>query len=418
MSLLTPNQHRRLAAALASHPPARVHLPAVPLSPDDATALWRAFCAARGAGQGRLLGAQAAALLRQRAWRRSCGHLALGPGPISREAGLAWWALAGTLGALAERRGAPPLARAAKVAALTLAAGQLAACTSLLGGNIKGSFACSAPGGTCAPSTVIDDQALSVIQNARPMTPGASSPAGPYLQPPARGAAQTALRAPTGTGRLAAVGPGLVHRERRVLKVVFPSYVDGAGNFHEPRVVHTLADQGGWMELSSGEPNMAEQLAGRASSAALHAAAPVPDAAGSPAAGMRPDAAGAAVTLPAGLPDPRAVAEARARGFARTHGAPLEPGAAPSPLDAIRQQVDARLGQSARSKGSEGAQAATQSAPESGMASAAVSAVPSATGSGAQAPVGALPATSSQATPAQAAPAINPPARLSGRIEE
>jgi len=415
VSLLTPNQHRRLAAALASHAQARVHLPAVAISADEATGLWRAFIAARAAGRGGLLGAQAAALLRQRAWRRSRGHLALGPGPISREAGLAWWALAGILGALAERRGAPPLARAAKVAALTLAAGQLAACTSLLGGNIKGSFACSAPGGTCAPSTVIDDQALGVIQNARPMTPGASSPAGPYLQPPPRGGAQTALRAPTGAGRLASVGPGLVHRERRVLKVVFPSYVDGAGNFHEPRVVHTLADQGGWMELSSGEPNMAEQFAGRASSAALHAAAPVPDAARSPAAGTRPDAAGAAVTLPAGLPDPRAVAEARARGLARTHGSPLEPGAAPSPLDAIRQEVDARLGQSARSKGSEGAQ--------SGTGSAAVSAAPSTTASGAQAPVGALPAPSSQAAPAQAAlpqhaPAINPPARLSGRIEE
>ena len=49
---------------------------------------------------------------------------------------------------------------------LAVLATQLAACASMLGGNVKGNFSCSAPGGTCAPSTVIDDQALSVAVRA------------------------------------------------------------------------------------------------------------------------------------------------------------------------------------------------------------------------------------------------------------
>jgi conjugal transfer pilus assembly protein TraV len=105
---------------------------------------------------------------------------------MSLEAAHAFWRLAGKLGALAARRKASPRSKVAGAAVLGLAATQMAACTTFLGSNIKGSFSCNAPGGTCAPSTVIDDQALSVIQNARPM-----SPAGPYFQPSARRPAQS-----------------------------------------------------------------------------------------------------------------------------------------------------------------------------------------------------------------------------------
>jgi conjugal transfer pilus assembly protein TraV len=167
---------------------------------------------------------------------------------MSLGSGLAFWRLAVRLGILAERRRPSGLARAASIAAVGLAATQLAACTSLFGGNIKGSFACSAPGGTCAPSTVIDDQALSVIQNARPMTPAS----GPYIRHRLQAKPVTAL-VPSG-GRLTSAGGGMVHRERRVLKVVFPSFVDGGGNLHEPRIVHAVVDDGAWMELSSASP--------------------------------------------------------------------------------------------------------------------------------------------------------------------
>ena len=241
----------------------QVTIPDVRLSLAEATALWTDIRAAFGPATGRDLAPQELGHLRRRAWRRSSGFASLSALSMSLEAAHAFWRLAGKLGALAARRKASPRSKVAGAAVLGLAATQMAACTTFLGSNIKGSFSCNAPGGTCAPSTVIDDQALSVIQNARPM-----SPAGPYFQPSARRPASVAALAPAGRGRLAAASEGLVHRERRVLKVVFPAFVDGAGNLHEPRIVHTVADQGGWMQLSSGEPNAGDQLAGRGDAAA------------------------------------------------------------------------------------------------------------------------------------------------------
>jgi conjugal transfer pilus assembly protein TraV len=296
---------------------------------------------------------------------------------------------------LAARRKASPRSKVAGAAVLGLAATQMAACTTFLGSNIKGSFSCNAPGGTCAPSTVIDDQALSVIQNARPMTP-----AGPYFQPSARRPAPVAAIAPAGRGRLAAASEGLVHRERRVLKVVFPSYVDGAGNLHEPRIVHTVADEGGWMQLSSGAPNAGDQLAGRSEAAAAIPAsltdtmtAPMPKA--DDAALVSRDIPGQAMTAPqaqGGPPDPKLVSEARARGTERR---------AASPVDAIKAQVQAQLARVPKAPGSGGT---VQSPPLERPAEPAAS-QPAAQG-----------AAQSQLPPAPKV--ANPPAGFSGKIEE
>lgn len=395
MSVLTPLQVRRLARALERRSQGAVRLPDVPIETNVAVRLWRDCVVAFGTGtevegKVRLLSADELQLLRQRAWRRSRGHANLPSERVTLAEGLAFWRLVGTLGALAKARQSDTLSRAARIAALGLAASQLAACTGLLGGNVKGSFACSAPGGSCAPSTLIDDQALSVIQNARPM-----SPAGPYFQPPARATQQSALRVPAGEGRLAAATPGMVHRERRVLRVVFPSYVDGAGNFHEPRVVHTIADQGGWMALTSGERGAAEAIAGRK---ALGARDPSASSEGPGRVDPAQQLAGAgsevASTAP---PDPRAVAEARARGLARP------PGTAPvNPLDTIRAQV-----------------AATLAGPPKGAA-----AQPVPAGQQPVEPAKPVPAQEELAKPAAAvapgaAPVVaNPPAAFSPRIEE
>jgi conjugal transfer pilus assembly protein TraV len=271
----------------------------------------------------------------------------------------------------------------------------MAACTTFLGSNIKGSFSCSAPGGTCAPSTVIDDQALSVIQNARPMTPS-----GPYFQPSARRAAPDSARAPSGRGRMAATGEGMVQRERRVLKVVFPSYVDGAGNLHEPRVVHTVADEGAWMQLSSGEPNAGDQLVGRSAAPAarpdtLVDASPLPSLPPAIAVPMAVSATSQAMTATpaaAGPPDPRIVAEARARGPMR---------ALPSPVDAIKAEVQARLAQTPKAPGSPGAVQPVLLA----------TAAPAAAAQPAAQSAAQLPAPSAPAAP-------NPRAGFSGKVEE
>lgn len=403
MILLTRQQRTVFQRAVQRRSRGQVRIPAMDIGCSDAIELWHdlvaAFANDSGKGRGRVLTSRELTLLRERTWRRAAGHIVLSQDSLTLVAGLALWTLAGTLEALLARQShghvaQPGLARAAGVAALGLAATQLAACTSLLGGNIKGNFACSAPGGTCAPSTVIDDQALAVIQNARPMVPAS----GPYFQPQSRTSGQSARLMPTGSGRIAAAGPGVAHRERRVLKVVFPSYVDRSGNFHEPRVVHTVADAGGWMQLSgsgSGEQGTVQGQAtpDAAAPSASQQAYPVSD---PPTAANREPGGQAGlpgqVAVPSGaLPDPRVVAEARAKGAARSAG---------SPVEAIRAEVEARLG----------------GPPKSGQPSA-----PSPAQGGAAAKPGDAAAAAAQGAaqaPAPAPTAANPPASFSGKVEE
>lgn len=411
MTLLTPRQQSVFQRAVQRRSRGQVRLPALDLGRCDAIALWQnlvaAFANDGSNGRGKALTPRELMLLRQRAWQRSAGHVALSQDSLTLEAGLALWTLVVKLEALLAQQAQghvarPGLARAASVAALGLATTQMAACTSLWGGNIKGNFACSAPGGTCAPSTVIDDQALAVIQNARPMVAASR----PYFQPQSRGSAQSARLMPTGSGRIAAAGPGVAHRERRVLKVVFPSYVDGSGNFHEPRVVHTVADAGGWMQLSgasSGEQATAQTEAGSDAGAPLLAQQAQPPGDPQPAVCHEPDEQaglpGQGAVPTGALPDPRVVAQARAKGAAR---------AATSPVDAIRTEVEARLG--GATKGGQ------------------PSAPPPAQGETAAKPADAAPAAAQGATqgatqdagqaPAPAPIVANPPASFSGKVEE
>lgn len=333
MTGLTPEQHAGLVRAVARRSRGAISLPRAPISRREAILLWHDLVDVYGAPQGRLLTTSELTKLRGRAWSRSAGHVALGEDALSLVSGLAFWRLAVRLGMLAERRTPSGLARAGRIAAVGLAATQLAACTSLFGGNIKGSFACSAPGGTCAPSTLIDDQALSVIQNARPMTP-----AGPYIRQPVAARPVTASYVPSGSGRIAAAGNGMVHRERRVLKVVFPSFVDGGGNLHEPRIVHAVVDDGAWMQLSSGEPNLGDQVEGRAISLASAAYSPLPVASAAVSeSAVSP--APAPVDTPSAPPSPEAVAAARAKAAALKSG---------NAVDAIRAEVQARLAHTAK----------------------------------------------------------------------
>ncbi len=334
MTGLTPEQHAGLARAVARRSRGAISLPRGAINRREAILLWHDLVAAYAPPQGRLLTLSELAKLRGRAWVRSAGHVALGEGTLSLASGLAFWRLAVRLGMLAERRTPSGLARAATMAAVGLAATQLAACTSLFGGNIKGSFACSAPGGTCAPSTLIDDQALSVIQNARPMTP-----AGPYIRQPAAAKAVTASYVPSGSGRIAAAGDGMVHRERRVLRVVFPSFVDGGGNLHEPRIVHAVVDDGAWMQLSSGEPNLGDQVEGRAISLASTAYSPPPATSAPVSESVAAPVGAPADSPPPSLPSPEAVAAARAKAAALKSG---------NAVDAIRAEVQARLAHTAK----------------------------------------------------------------------
>jgi len=246
---LTRAERTRLATAIARRSPLRLNVSGRTLSEAQAIQIWKAV---RAYAPGLTEPSVPAALLDagqkaqfRRAFARQTGRLLdCASGPVSFAEAHALWMIA--------TRAAPQpssrhqgkderVPRVAGPAAAVLAALPLAACATLLGGNVKGSFSCSAPGGSCAPSTVIDDSALAMIQNARPMTPAAR----PWSQPPMRG-----------DGKVIAASNSLVHRDRRVLKVVFPAFVDQRGFLHEARVVHAVADTGGWMQL--GDPGDAQ----------------------------------------------------------------------------------------------------------------------------------------------------------------
>ncbi len=384
MTALTPGQLAGLCRAVMRKSRGQVSLPPVAIDRAEAIALWHEVASSFGKPDGRLLAARDLDRLRRRAWLVSHGLAAFSETSLSLEAGLAFWRLALRLGKLAVRRKAGGLVRAASIAALGLAATQLAACTSLFGGNIKGNFACSAPNGTCAPSTLIDDQALSVIQNARPMTP-----AGPYMRSPSAARTTTAAYVPAGTGRITPAQGGMAHRERRVLRVVFPSFVDGGGNLHEPRIVHAVVDDGAWMQLSGSEPTAIDQIEGRTASLASAAFTPpsLPDAATLPS-DMSP--APEAKPAPAGPPSPAAVAAARAKGAALKSG---------SAIDAIRAEVQSRLAQTAKAPG-------------------AVTPVAALTPNAAQgATHNAAPADAVKPAPVTAAP-VNGPAAFPAKVEE
>ena len=152
----------------------------------------------------------------------------------------------------------------------------LGGCATLLGGNVKGSFACSAPGGTCAPTQVIDDGALGSTASD-PATPVSSGdPAlGGSFQRTALGA-----QAPLRTGE-------------RVLRIVFPPRVDRAGRYREAYAVHAVVNRSAWADArdpaSQGAtlvPAPDAGLAALASSAPAHGVAS--DIFGSEAAALEP----------------------------------------------------------------------------------------------------------------------------------
>jgi len=126
---------------------------------------------------------------------------------------------------------------------------------STFGGNVSGSFRCSAPDGICAPSTAIDDGAIAQIEATS--STELLSPAGPYRIDDG----DTVPQARTGTMAVASVSsrshPEAV--ESFALDIVFPAFTDRRGQSHERRVVRAQ------MALP-GRGDAVDELALRASS--------------------------------------------------------------------------------------------------------------------------------------------------------
>lgn len=104
-----------------------------------------------------------------------------------------------------------------QTAALLISSIALSACASL-GTNVSGSFDCKAPGGSCAPTSEIDVAASAgLIEEA------------------------------TSNGKhRRAISADAARTGERVLKIVFPAFVDSNGNLHDARTVHVVAGSPDW----------------------------------------------------------------------------------------------------------------------------------------------------------------------------
>ena len=186
-----------------------------------------------------------------------------------------------------------------------------------IGGTVKGNFACKAPEGVCAPSSTIDDRALAMIVDASGTTGDRPiAPAGPYTapRPVEPGFQKTALNT-TRSGD-------------RVLRIVFPAQIDGAGRLHEQTAVHAVVEQGDWRQASAEDlvATSREQVASVTGGETLLAAVVRGD----------PPITDDPVELDPNAPSPAAVAAARAKGS-------TERRASADPIGDIKDQVARRV---------------------------------------------------------------------------
>ena len=107
----------------------------------------------------------------------------------------------------------------------------LSSCTTL-GTNVNGSFRCDAPDGVCAPSIVIDDSAISRIEETT--STDLLNPAGPYQM-------DDGIDAPVHNTVLASAPMTATSAPSYQLAVVFPGYTDATGMAHARRTVRTEA---------------------------------------------------------------------------------------------------------------------------------------------------------------------------------
>ncbi|UZW58087.1 TraV family lipoprotein (plasmid) [Sphingobium sp. JS3065] len=130
-----------------------------------------------------------------------------------------------------------PAGRAAAVAGCIVLAA-LPGCVGL-GGNVKSSFACRAPDGICAPSAVIDDRALAM------MSGDPSFSAEPVASAPtvAKSASRQAVRGP--------VAADAGRTRDRVMRIVFPAYIDEQGRLHEASAIHAVVAPGEWQAVAA-----------------------------------------------------------------------------------------------------------------------------------------------------------------------
>lgn len=137
----------------------------------------------------------------------------------------------------------PTPARGAAAVAGCIVLAALPGCVGL-GGNVKGSFACRAPDGICAPSAVIDDRALAMMSGDPSFSAGSDVSAPAVGQNAAiRSASTQAVRGP--------VAADARRTGDRVMRIVFPAYIDEQGRLHEASAIHAVVAPGEWQAIAA-----------------------------------------------------------------------------------------------------------------------------------------------------------------------
>lgn len=122
---------------------------------------------------------------------------------------------------------------------------------SMFHSNIKGGFACNAPDGSCAPTTIIDDVALRSIKQGEKAD---GHPAGDVTLPSAAAAsvqdqAANVILAADRLGRPEHFVPPI---GRRALRVTYPAHLDATGRMVPKTIAYALVDLPEWAERQSG----------------------------------------------------------------------------------------------------------------------------------------------------------------------
>ncbi len=106
--------------------------------------------------------------------------------------------------------------------------------------HVGSHFDCRAPGGTCAPMSVIDARAVAGLGHAQPVNTGtpAHPQSGGHTVPAARSTPST---------------PPLRTNER-VLRIVFPAHIDADGVYRDESTAHAVVENGEWVDALTGPP--------------------------------------------------------------------------------------------------------------------------------------------------------------------
>ncbi|QTH24772.1 hypothetical protein HRJ34_28270 (plasmid) [Rhizorhabdus wittichii] len=144
-----------------------------------------------------------------------------------------------------------------------MALGLLGGC-SILNGNVKGSFSCRAPDGTCAPTSRIDDAAVALLAGEAP----------PEARPAASRCTGGRCASMGGTVAARPVNAPLRRSGEKLLRIMFPAYIDDLGRLHEASAIHAVVESGDWIPASEGRsatatdtPSAARPAAGLAGAA-------------------------------------------------------------------------------------------------------------------------------------------------------